>query len=86
MAKLVVVAVRDRAVDAFMNPFVCPSLGMAVRSFHDEVNNAESPMAKHPEDYELHQLGTFDQETGEVVMARRLVMVAKDTVKRSDTA
>lgn len=62
--KLVVVAVRDSAVDAFMRPFLVPTTGMAVRSFHDEVARVESDMHKHPEDYELFELGEFEEETG----------------------
>lgn len=62
--QLIVVAVRDSAVDAFMRPFFVPSTGMAIRSFRDEVNRADSEMAKHPQDYELFQLGMFDEDTG----------------------
>lgn len=80
MAKLVVVAVRDRAIDCFMNPFVCPSTGMALRSFQDEVNAKDSPMNKHPDDYELYVLGSFDQESGEFVNERKLLMLAKNMV------
>lgn len=61
---LIVCAVRDSAVDAFMRPFCVPTVGMAVRSFQDEVKDPQSPMAKHPSDYELFQLGVFDEEVG----------------------
>lgn len=62
--KLVVVSVRDSAVDAFMRPFFVPSTGVAVRSFRDEVSRSESEMHKHPGDYELFEIGAFDEETG----------------------
>lgn len=60
------VAVSDRAVGAFMNPFVAPSIGWAVRSFSDEVNRkgADNQLAAHPEDYELWVLAVYDDETG----------------------
>lgn len=61
---LVVVSVRDSAVDAYSRPFYVPTIGMAVRSFQDEVNNPESPMYKHPADYTLFELATFDEDTG----------------------
>lgn len=63
--KLVVVAVRDSAVDAFARPFFVPSTAVAVRSFRDEVTNPESPMHKHPADYTLFQVGFFDEEGGQ---------------------
>lgn len=62
--KLVAVAVRDSAVDAFMRPFFCPSTAFAVRSFSDAVKEADSPMAKSPGDYALFELGSFEEETG----------------------
>lgn len=82
--KQVMMAVSDRAVGAFMRPFFAPSVGVAVRSFTDEVNRPEGEMHKHPEDYELHHLGEFDEESGQVYMKKEgpeLVVRAKDVVR-----
>lgn len=57
-------AVRDRAVDGFMQPIYVPHVGHAIRSFTDEINRADSPMNKHPEDYDLYQLGEYDDSNG----------------------
>ena len=65
MAKLAVVAIRDSAVDTFNRPLFVPALGYATRLFADEVNNRESPMNKHPEDYELFHLGDWDDQSGQ---------------------
>lgn len=83
MTILTICAVRDRALDAFMQPFFAPALGLAVRSFSDEVNRAESPMCAHPEDYDLFYLGTFDDATGKFNAGDgpRQVAIGKD-VKR----
>lgn len=62
--KRVICAVRDSALAAFMQPFFVPALGVASRSFADEVNRQESPMFQHPEDYVLYELGTFDEDSG----------------------
>lgn len=80
---LIACAVRDAAVDAYMRPFFVPTVGMAVRSFQDEVKNPDSPMAKHPGDYELFQLGVFDEESGkfENAVAPRSLARASDYVK-----
>jgi len=64
MTILTIVAVKDRAVNAYNRPFYVPTIGAAVRSFTDEVNRKESEMQAHPEDYDLYDLGTFDDETG----------------------
>ena len=64
MAKHIIVAVRDRQLNAYMRPFTAQTRGQAIRSFRDEVNRQGSEHNTHPEDYELYQLGTFDEETG----------------------
>lgn len=84
--RLKVVAVRDRAADAYMRPFFVPTIGMAVRSFQDEVNRsgADNPMWSHPEDYDLYELGDFDEDSGRFLCHEpqpRMVAVGKDCVK-----
>lgn len=84
--KLKIVSVRDRAADAFMRPFFVPSIGMAVRSFQDEINrqDADNAMFRHPEDYDLYDLGEFDEDTGKFngVDSPRMLAVGKDYVKK----
>lgn len=82
---LIMCAVRDSAVDAFMRPFFVPTTGMAVRSFSDEVRNGESPMHKHPEDFALFELGTFDEESGRCdnLPSPRQLVRAADIKERS---
>lgn len=60
----VMVSVFDRAVQAYGRPFAAPSRGAAIRSFVDEVKREGSDMGKHPKDYELYQVGTFDDVAG----------------------
>lgn len=59
-----VFSVFDKAVGAYTRPFCTPSAGAAMRAFEDDVANAESPVAKHPEDYSLFWLGSFDDNSG----------------------
>lgn len=65
--KMPVVSVRDSAVNAYMRPFAVPAIGAAVRSFQDEVQRSDSDLNKHPEDYELFEIGQFDDETGLII-------------------
>lgn len=62
--KYVVIATRDIATNCFDRPFVVPHKGHAVRGFTDAINDPSSNIGKHPEDYELYELGTFDDGTG----------------------
>ena len=79
----IIVAVKDRGVDAFMNPFVCQHRNQAVRSFHDEVNRVDSEMHKHPDDYDLYVLAAFNAQTGELTALERpeLLVRAKDILE-----
>ena len=69
MAVLQFVAVMDLAISAYQRPLVVPHPGMAVRGFLDEVKREGSELQKHPEDYELHRLGEFDEDTGMIAPA-----------------
>lgn len=62
-----IVAIHDRAVDAYLRPWFVPALGQAVRAFGDEINRpaADNTMNQHPEDYDLYHLGSWDDQTGE---------------------
>lgn len=67
--KHIMVAVRDSQADAYMRPFAVPSVGMAKRSFGDEVNRAaaDNQMYQHPEDFELFRIGEFDDVSGSLI-------------------
>lgn len=81
MAVLVMLSVRDRAADTFARPFCVPAVGMGVRSFTDEVNRQDSnnPLWMHPEDYDLYEIGSFDESDGSIVWLKpRQVAIGKD--------
>lgn len=87
MPSYVVVTVRDRAIDTFGRPFVVPALGAAVRGFTDEVNNSQSDLFKHSDDYDLYELGVFDDQTGlfDMLPAPRMVVTGKSVLRVADT-
>lgn len=61
-----VLTVRDRAANVFGQPFVAVSKGGAIRSFGDEIARVDpnNNLNKHPADFDLYQLGTYDDSTG----------------------
>lgn len=80
--RLIVVAIKDRAVDAFMLPQFVAHVGAAVRGFSDAVNNKDSQFHGHPEDYDLFELGHFEDTTGLFeVGTPRQVAIGKDLVR-----
>lgn len=82
----VICAVRDRATVSFGQPIFVVALGEAHRSFVDEVNRDGSPFNAHPEDYDLYELGTYDDGIGRIVMlpeGPRQVAIGKDLIRSS---
>ncbi len=57
-------SVFDEKAEAFLPPFFLPTVGMAVRSFSECVNDREHMFGKHPSDYTLFELGSFDDSSG----------------------
>lgn len=83
---LKIMAVRDRAVDAFGQPFFVTAIGQAVRSFKDEVNNAGSSIGNHPDDYDLYHIGDYDDSVGAVsaILPPAMVAVGKSLVNTKE--
>ena len=64
--RLNVYTVYDVASGAYMRPFFMQSDGQALRSFGDIVGDADHEIGKHPEDYSLFRIGTFDDNKGKL--------------------
>jgi hypothetical protein len=62
----IICSVKDRAADAFGRPIFVPSVGLALRGFTDEVNREadDNQMFHHSDDFDLFELGTFEDSTG----------------------
>jgi hypothetical protein len=76
-----IVSVKDTAAQAFGRPLFVPAVAVALRSFRDEVNRKDSAddLSRHPDDFELYEVGVFDDATGIIdVFEPRIVARAKD--------
>jgi hypothetical protein len=58
-------SVKDRCAALYGSPYYAVSKGSAIRGFMDEINRADeqNQLYKHPDDFEMCYLGTFDDET-----------------------
>jgi hypothetical protein len=65
--KYLVFTVFDRVSECHGTPYYAVSKGSAIRGFNDEINrpSADNQLFKHPKDFELCYLGTFDDQTAE---------------------
>ena len=61
---LFVYSIYDSAAQVYQSPFAVANKGAAMREFIDACNNKETFLAKHPADYTLFLLGTFDDLSG----------------------
>ena len=102
MTKHIVCAVKDSAAQTFGRFFQVPHANSAIRSFSHEVNRTPEPgsqndLFSHPDDYELYQVGTFDDVSGlnepmfgaddngqTKLLPPQLLIRAKDITQRTD--
>lgn len=67
---LILFAVYDHQVEAFLQPFFMRTAGEAIRAFTDTVNDPSTMFFKHPEDYTLFRIGRFGVSTGCVISCK----------------
>ena len=69
MAQLLVCAVFDRSAAVYGRPIFVSARGLAIRSFIDEVNRRAdgNVMFDHPGDFSLFLIGSYHDDTGELV-------------------
>lgn len=80
--KRLMFSVFDRAATTFGQPIFAVSRGVAVRSFTDEVNRSDSQLNQHADDYDLYEVGSFEDDSA-VVSAKEpieLVVRGKDVL------
>lgn len=58
--------VYDVKAEVYMPPFFVPTIGLATRAFADCVNSKDHQFGKHPHDYTLFQLGSFDDSDASI--------------------
>lgn len=57
-------AVLDVKLGAFAQPFFAQNSAFAQRMFFDAARDPNTMLGKHPQDFFLYRLGTFDEESG----------------------
>lgn len=55
-------SVYDSAVKAWRSPFFARAKGEVLRSWIEAVNRSDTDFGKHPDDYFLYEIGTFDDQ------------------------
>lgn len=61
--KSIILAVYDKKTCTYDQPFTVRHLGDAIREWDVVRKNEQTKFGKHPEDFDLFQIGLFDDET-----------------------
>lgn len=70
-----VYALYDVVGMTYMQPFYFQHDAQAVRKIQDDMSEPNSYVAKHPKDYRLFKLGSYDLNVGELVGAPAPIFV-----------
>ena len=76
MAKVSLYSIFDSKVGVYNAPFVQANDNSATRAFSDEVNNPDSLLNRHPEDFTLFCLGSYDDDVAQTTLFPVLVVSA----------
>lgn len=63
--KQIIFSVYDRRAEVYLPPFYHATVGSALRDFEGAVNHKDSQLNIFPEDFDLMELGTFDNTTAQ---------------------
>lgn len=59
-------AIYDSKAEVYNKPFYELTIASAIRAFSDAANDTQTAFAKHPADYTLFHIGTFDDATAKI--------------------
>lgn len=60
----IVIVIKDRSIDAYVNLHVVRAEGQAIRQFMDALADEKTgTLHTHPDDYDLYRIGTYDDNT-----------------------
>lgn len=65
MNKLVL-AIFDTKAQVFGQVITAPNVPTVTRELQDMLREGNNTVAKHPEDFALYEVGSFDDETGQL--------------------
>lgn len=59
-------SIRDSKSEIFNSPFYAKTTSEAERSFRQLTNDPKSTISQFPEDFDLYEVGTYDDNSGKV--------------------
>jgi len=68
-------ALRDQKIETFNQPIFLHTQGEAIRTLTDETKNAQSLFNKHATDFDLYELGTYDDQNASFTLHPQPLLV-----------
>lgn len=62
----ILVACLDVKTETFLAPIACVTRGEAERIYAEIIQSPETLVGKHPRDFPLYEIGTYDEKSGQV--------------------
>lgn len=59
--------IRDSKAACYFTPQAFRTRGEAIRALQTQVKNSESMLSKYPLDYSFHEIGEWDDLTGQII-------------------
>lgn len=75
-------AIYDSKTQTFSQPMFMQSHGSMMRAWVDHVNESGSNIGKHPEDYILYEIGSYDDEKAVFECIKHVSLGVASEVKR----
>jgi len=82
--ELKVFSIFDSKMTTFQMPYFKLTLGATLRDFEDLVNDPKTMAYNHSEDFQLYEIGTWDDQTALFTPKTPLTMVAAATEYKKD--
>jgi len=60
-------SIRDQKSEVFNKPWYAVTHGEAERSFAAAVNDKQTTLSAHPEDFDLYWIGEYDDNSGKIM-------------------
>lgn len=75
---------HDSKIGVYHPPFFMQHTGQALRAWDELCNDPKTQFNRHPSDFQLYEVGTFDDETGrlDAHTAPQHLSNAADVIKR----
>lgn len=77
VSMLKIFSVKDVKADAFLHPFLTHNSATAEREFRRMVLEPQSNMFHNPQDFELYEVGNWNDEVGVIVSRERPELVIR---------